>query len=250
MCATPYFQQAVAQHVEAYQSFFRERLIAVYVWGSVHRDEAVAEMSDLDLHAFITDSCSIDECAILRQRYPHLSWLTPPLPVNLIHKGLQADAGEASHILTQAFYVRLRYDATLAWGTPLFSDVEDMEPNRDFAKACFASVRDCLRYAVGLDSENKSDFSLPIKPHLRLRKLARLAVLGGGYLLIAQNEFHSFKGKDILPMLKHQLPQWRRFLSETERLYITLTTTNSEAAIYEQQTVKWIEWLNEQFASN
>jgi hypothetical protein len=51
----PFFQNAIRRHVEAYVAHFGARLVAVYVSGSVHRDEAVLGISDLDLFSFIRD---------------------------------------------------------------------------------------------------------------------------------------------------------------------------------------------------
>jgi predicted nucleotidyltransferase len=243
----PYFRQAIQQHIQAYRAYLGSRLLAVYVWGSVHRNEAVAEVSDLDLHAFISDSFSLHERQTLEQQFPRLAWLTPPLPIRLLQQGLPPDADETSRTRTQALYVRLRYDATLVWGASLLTARDDLEPNRTFARLSFASVRDCLRYAVGLDKQNKSDFTLPTEAALRLRKLARLAVLGGGYLLMARGDFRSFQGTDVLPALRCDLPQWSPFLETTERLYIMpANSAVQEVRDYEQRMLAWVDWLHKE----
>ena len=51
-----FFRDAVVGHVSVYCEVFDERLVSVYVWGSVHRNEAVPGVSDLDLHPFVLDS--------------------------------------------------------------------------------------------------------------------------------------------------------------------------------------------------
>ena len=86
-------------------------------------------------------------------------------------------------------------------------------------------------YAAGLEAKNKTDFRLPeVLPH-RLRKLARLAVLGGAYLLIGDGELYSFKGADVFPLLKARFPQWRAFLNETEALYIFPDPSTADSKI-------------------
>lgn len=54
--AVGFFRDAVVDHDSVYREVFDERLVSVYVWGSVHRNEAVPEVSDLDLHPFILDA--------------------------------------------------------------------------------------------------------------------------------------------------------------------------------------------------
>ncbi len=51
-----YFVQLIQRHVLEYHAHFAARLISIYVWGSVHRNEAVQGVSDLDLHPFIQGS--------------------------------------------------------------------------------------------------------------------------------------------------------------------------------------------------
>jgi len=47
--------RAIARYVAQYQAHYADRLIAVYVFGSVHRGEANACASDLDLILVTTD---------------------------------------------------------------------------------------------------------------------------------------------------------------------------------------------------
>ena len=48
-----YFVQLIQHHILEYHAHFAERLISIYVWGSVHRNEAIQGVSDLDLHPYI-----------------------------------------------------------------------------------------------------------------------------------------------------------------------------------------------------
>ena len=50
-----FFRHAIHRHVAEYVAHFSDRLVAVYVSGSVHRNEAVPGVSDLDLLSFIRD---------------------------------------------------------------------------------------------------------------------------------------------------------------------------------------------------
>ncbi len=244
----PYFREAVTHHVEAYRSHFGNRLLAVYVWGSVHRNEAVRGISDLDLHAFIADTFSATEEEWYRQarvdinkQFPDLAGLSRPLPANLLSEGTPSPA------MARAFGFRLHYDATRVWGDELVTASIVPIPNLEFARGPFEAVRDLARFAAGQDEENRTDFALPGEPLLRLRKLARLAVLGGAYLQMAHGSFRSFRGSDVLPALKNDLPEWEPFLEETEQRYILPKHgTQEEVDKYLISLMLWLDYVHQQ----
>src|SRR5829696_7254529 len=53
-----FFRRAIRRNVQEYVAHFGERLVAIYVVGSVHRNEAVPGVSDLDIYAVIADAFS------------------------------------------------------------------------------------------------------------------------------------------------------------------------------------------------
>jgi len=249
----PYFRAAVERHVQTYRSHFGGRLLAVYVWGSVHRNEAVRDLSDLDMHTFIADAWNEADEEWHRQarramdaEFPGLAALSRPLSVSLLIDGTQPDAAERTRAIAHAFGFRLHYDATRVWGRELLTDTIVPIPDRKFAEGAFQAVRDLTRFAAGLDSRNNTDFDLPQDPLLRLRKLARLGVLSAGYLLMARGQFRSFLGSEILPLLTQELPEWTPFLRETQRLYILPPSASpEEVESYQALLVPWIDWVNQ-----
>ena len=44
-----YFVQLIQCHILEYQAHFAERLISIYVWGSVHRNEAIQGVDTIPL---------------------------------------------------------------------------------------------------------------------------------------------------------------------------------------------------------
>ncbi len=48
-----FFQAVIDRYVEEHLAFYGERLAAIYVEGSVHRDEAIPGVSDLDTYVYI-----------------------------------------------------------------------------------------------------------------------------------------------------------------------------------------------------
>jgi len=115
------------------------------------------------------------------------------------------------------------------------------------ARYIFEPVLMLARYASGLEANNNTDFEFPADPSRKLRKLARLAVLGGACLLMAQGRFASYKGTDVIPLLHADYPEWTQFLERTTSLYIALTsTTPAEIHPYSLELVAWLEWINDQ----
>ena len=187
-------------HILEYHAHFAERLISIYVWGSVHRNEAIQGVSDLDLYSFIegplreTDHqwCRETQESLDRE-FPRARWtfhgLTLPRSINDVLQGRQPGANKDMRSRHQAFGFRLHYDATLVWGSDLTGEFELPTFTPLWVREYFQPALDLTRYAAGLKKENTTDFSLPNEPRLRLRKLARLGVLGGACLLMAQGRF-------------------------------------------------------------
>lgn len=250
-----FFREAIRYHAYEYWTYFQSRLAAIYVGGSVHRNEAVPGVSDLDLYPFIVDSFGDTDRQWFNQaeqrvasRYNSANGLCPPCSVTEVLDGLQPTADEVAHLRAQAWEYRLRYDTTLIYGSDLIAELNVRNMNKNEARCYFQCVSDFARYAAGLETENKTDFRLPQTPPLRLRKLARLAVLAGAYLLIGYGESYSFKGTDILPTLKTRFANWGAFLYKTETLYISpdASVTDSKISAYLFQLVLWVDWVEEQ----
>ncbi len=250
-----FFREAIQYHVYEYWTYFRNRLAAIYVGGSVHRNEAVPGVSDLDLYPFIVDEFNDADRKWFNQverrvesKYPSANGLCPPRSVTEVLDGLQSKVDEIAYIRSLAWGHRFRYDTTLIFGRDLIDGIRVPDMDKGLARDYFQCVSDLVRYAAGLESENKTDFQLPKAPSRCLRKLARLAVLGGAYLLVGCGESYSFKGTDILPLLKARFPQWCAFLNETEALYISLdsSATDNRISAYLSQLVPWVDWIGEQ----
>jgi hypothetical protein len=247
-----HFRSGIRRRVSAYHAHFSDRLAAVYVSGSVHRDEAVPGVSDLDMLYFIRDPFSeADEQWIrqIRQQFeeesPDLGGATRPRFVDeVLLRGSQPDADEDARIRARAWGTRLRYDATRVWGQDVLEGLAVPPPDRSWARLCFQSPWDLTRHAAGLEAENRTDFTLPEDPPLRLRKLARLGVLGGAWLLAAHGEFSSFRGSDVLPPLLQRFRHWSTFMSDTTRLYVQpVDATPAQVSRYLTELVPWMDWI-------
>lgn len=246
-----YFVQLIQCHILEYQAHFAERLISIYVWGSVHRNEAIQGVSDLDLHPFIRGPLRETDhqwCRETQERldreFPHARGICPPRSIDDALQGRQPGANKDMRSRHQALGFRLHYDTTLVWGSDLTGEFELPTFTPSWVREYFQPALDLTRYAAGLEKENTTDFSLPNETRQRLRKLARLGVLGGACLLMSQGRFRSLKGVDTIPVLKASYPQWTDFLDETRELYIHLTrSSNEKISRYLSLLVKWMDWI-------
>ncbi len=232
-----YFVQLIQRHILEYHAHFAERLISIYVWGSVHRNEAIQGVSDLDLYSFIRGPLKkIDYpwCRETREsldrEFPYTHGLTLPRSIYDALQGRQPGANKDMRSRHQALGFRLHYDATLVWGKDLTGEFELPTLTPSWVREYLQPALDLTGYAAGLKKENTTDFSLPNETRQKLRKLARLGVLGGACLLMAQGRFRSLKGVDTIPVLRASYPQWTDFLNETQELYIHLARSSNERA--------------------
>ncbi|GMV80577.1 MAG: hypothetical protein AMXMBFR7_17610 [Planctomycetota bacterium] len=234
--------------------YLGSRLHSFYVWGSVHRNEAVPGVSDLDTAIFIKDPWDKEKDeGWLRSVNKKLSGsfmgvggLSRPHHVDEVLKGMRADVNERDRTRTEAWMHRLRYDATLLEGQGITGPLDLFSPGPAWASEAFQSTLDLARVAVGRHPEDTLEFKLPAEPRLRLRKLARLGVLGGAYLLMGQHRFQSYKWTAVLPPIAARFPRWNGFLQETAGLCVNLTPLGADGHFdYPYRLMAWLDWVQE-----
>jgi hypothetical protein len=271
-----FFREAIRRHVEEYDKHFGERLAAIYVSGSVHRNEAVPCVSDLDLYPFISDTISATDeewwqkmsvaldqefgkiYALVRPRSVTEEFLTGLLAASSDRYTLVSDPADGTlrqqvqpeerpARLARSFGILLRYDATLVWGRDLIEGLAIPPPDRTWARGWFLSPWELTRYAAGVARENRTDFDLPEEPRLRLHELAKLAKLGGAALLMARGEFRSFRYADVFPALKQRFPEWALFLDESTGSYFPAASpTPEQISAYLSRLLVWMDWIGAQ----
>lgn len=250
----PYFRDVARQCVDQCRMYLGSRLHSFYVWGSVHRNEAVPGVSDFDTAIIIRDAWDKDKDEgwlrsvneKLSGKFMGVGGLSRPHNVDDVLKGMRADVNERERSRTEAWMHRLRYDATLLEGQVLTGPLELFSPDPAWTSEAFQSVRDLARTAIGRHQECTLDFKLPVEPRLRLRKLARLGVLGGAYLLMGQRRFQSYKWTAVLPPIAARYPRWNGFLQETAGLCVNLSPHGSDSHFdYPYRLMAWLDWVQD-----
>lgn len=252
-----YFTGVVARCVTECARYYGDRLVSAYVWGSVHRHEAARGASDLDLFVFVDRPDPRDRTwrndevnDRLEREYPDLAWGLIPhaiaaadaprddVPSANDHDGL-------ARVRNREWALTLQRDATRVFGRDLTRGLTMPSPDAAVGQFAFEQARLLARHAAGLEPANRTDFMLPTDPARRLRKLARLAVLGGACLLMAERRFRSFRGRDVLPALAASHDGWAGFLDRTQGLYVHLAADASPGRTdaYLAELVEWLAYV-------
>ena len=54
-----FFRNAISRHIDEYCAYYSDRLATIYIRGSVHRNEGVVGISDLDILVFLSGALSV-----------------------------------------------------------------------------------------------------------------------------------------------------------------------------------------------
>lgn len=227
-----FFRNAISRHIDEYGAYYRDRLATIYIRGSVHRNEGVVGISDLDILVFLRDEFTEKDRVYwdanrnkLEAAFPGTQALGYAWPVDRV-------------MALPSLLAQLQHDATLVFGDDLIGDREFAQPDY------FPRLWLLVRFLAGIDQSNRSESVVPEEPRLRLRRLARMAVLGGAGYLLVHNELKSYCGIDVLPDVLAICPQWREFLEYTRQHYtIVVPASGDEVRRYEARVLGWVVWV-------
>ncbi len=196
------FQKVVEETTRKCLEHFSNRLLAVYVTGSISVSEAIMGESDLDYWGFITDELSDSD----------KNWITK----TEAEIDGQFDVIDGAHInirsieaLKKDKFTRfaLRHNSILYFGGDVVSQLDASgcdayAPNKWLAKERLPFARKCLHDATQNRCPECID-KLPENNCLAARKFARYFILvEGAYFLMARGVFESFKQEEVIKRLK------------------------------------------------
>ena len=214
--ASEFFRNAIRAHVVEYAGYYEGRLAAIYIRGSVHRNEAIPGISDLDIIPFIWDEFTEDDRSYwssvrdkLEPKYPgtKLGWACPVGTMRTV----------------EPLHSELKHDATLVFGTDMVAELDPPMPDY------FQGVWQLAQFLSGVDGGDRSHSSIPAAPERKLRKLSRLTIMAAAGLLLAQEDLRSYQAAHVLPKALEHCPGFRELLNEAGRHHDTIAPTTAEA---------------------
>ena len=266
------FQEALACYVRTYADYYGDRLVSVYVWGSVSRGEAVAGISDLDLMIITRDGfTSLDEQWELSRWHGDdvcapFGIKTHPTRSNTaeaLYRGLYPTSEDSDNVAAAlSAFVRggvvsdleratikpgtlarcIHYDATLAFGRDIVGrapcPIMDAAWGAYYLDWPYKIIRKALSTGdacVAKTANTQPDW----------RKLARLAVQIGDCFLMAKARFISFRVRDVVPSLIDLFPSWSPFLVETRQMALNEMGAPFDQELYGSELLRWSEWVKE-----
>ena len=242
------YQNAIKEALSLAKYNFINRLAAFYVGGSVALGEAWPGISDVDAYVVINGNATDNDLywktrseSSLKERFPEIA--------NDFHFTLLPTEMLKTETCLYKFF--LKYASERIYGDDIISQMEKdgfvtPKPSRELAISRFAFMENNIRTI--LDGKfPKTLGSLPDSDHFAVRKLARCLIFDSAWLLIACDNFNSFRASDVLASLKIKFPEW-------SDIYISIETALEsplKAPISTQDFIKLIQnyylWLLDSF---
>lgn len=237
------FEKVVDEATQKCLEHFSDRLLAVYITGSIYTNEAIIGESDLDYWGFIADElCDSDK-----------------IRVRKIESEIDGrfDAIRGAHInirsiddLKRDKLMRfiLKYNSVLYFGRDVVSQVDAADcdayaPNKRLAKGRLPFARKCLSDALQNKCPQCID-KIPENTYLAARKFARYFVLvEGAYFLMAKDLFDSFKQEKVLRGLRENTVAFGYILDLSLAVLSAPLTTGIAHDNFIMQVRPFVEWM-------
>lgn len=225
--------------------YFVERLLAIYLHGSIAMGDAVPYVSDLDCYIVISGELADEDKRYLEQLESRLQQKYPV--INGVHL-----SAHSVRVLREDQFARfvLRYNAVLYWGNDIVKELEKdgaerLEPNVETAKGRLAFARRCFAQALNHEQPLCTG-KIPAEPCYAARKYARyFVIVEGAYFLMSQNQFESFKKEDVL----YRLYQCADGFEEELDMACEILKSPKSAGITPEEFLKrirlFVEWMFE-----
>lgn len=222
------FQTLVENTVTFCRNYFAEKLLAVYLHGSIAMGDAIPFVSDLDSYIVISGELGLEDKKWteeteneLQQKYPVVS-------------GIHLCVHSVTDLAKDKFArFALRYNASICFGKDVAKELdnsgcEKFEPNGEMAKGRLAFARQCFQQALE-NIQPMCTGEIPADTYYASRKYARyFVIIEGAYFLMSQNAFESFEKWDVLRKLymhadgfEKELDMTRQILKEPKGAGIT-----------------------------
>ena len=212
------FIPLVEDMVRLSEHYFRRRLVAIYLHGSVAMGDAVPYVSDLDSYLVLSKELGREDKRYLERTQEELQQRYPAI------NGVHLSAHSANDLTGDPFarFV-LRYNSILCYGNDIAGEIDNsgwerFEPNAEMAKGRLAFARKCFEQALDCEQPMYTG-EIPTDPCLASRKYARyFVVIEGAYFLMSRNQFESFEKEDVLNKLYQYASAFKKELDMTREI--------------------------------
>ncbi|KPU26340.1 hypothetical protein TR13x_10560 [Caloranaerobacter sp. TR13] len=237
------YQNVVDEVTRKCSEYFSDRLLSIYVTGSISTNEAIINESDLDYWGFISNEITKDDELWLSETEQEIDEKFQ------IFDGVHINIKSIEYLKEDKFCrFILKYNSILYKGHDVISEIESQgvdsySPDKTVAKYRLKFARKCLEDAL----ENKCPQCLekiPKNTYFASRKFARYFVLvEGAYFLMAKGKFESFKQEIVVKQLKENSIGFDEILD----LSLKIITEPEATKINHQEFIRMIqpftEWM-------
>jgi len=237
------FRDAVEEITQACFAYFSDRLLAIYITGSITTNEAIINESDLDYFGVISTDLSEED----------KEWLLEN--EKLFDKKFNIFNGVHLNIKSADFFKRdkfsrfiLRYNSLLYRGSDIIAEIDDScndsySTDKYTAKIRLAFARRCFGDALKNTCPDCLD-KIPKDTYLAARKFARYFVLVEGvYYLMSRGLFKSFKRDEVMKLLKDNITGYDEVLNLSHEIMIDPHKVRMDHKTYIHKVRTLVEWM-------
>lgn len=238
----PLVEEAAAECI----NYFKDRLCAFYLHGSIAFNEAIPNVSDMDSYIVVSGDINdkdkkhfIDTEVWLQKKYP---------VVNGVHLNIHSQEELKGDKFARFI---LRYNSVLYYGEDIVKRVEEngcerMLPNTETAKSRLSFAKQCFSEALnGKQPANTGE--IPTDPYYASRKFAKyFVIIEGAYFLMSENRFSSFENEAViceLRKLQSSSSEFENILDVTEKVLYNPLEAKVSANEYLKIIQPFVEYI-------
>ncbi len=213
------FLSLVEDSISSCYKYFGEKIIAVYLHGSIVQGDAIPGISDFDCY-IVADN------ALTNEDKTYIHSLEDKLQQKyLIVDGVHLSVNTVEELKADKFSrFILMHNSMLYSGVDIVrilnSYCEGYKPDKQIAKQRLNFARKCFHDALQ-GNQPACTGEIPENTYYVARKLARyFIIIEGAYFLMSLNKFVSFEKEKVLSQLKENTTGYEEILDLTEKVIL------------------------------
>lgn len=242
------FRELVEETVSLCKEYFRQKMAAMYLHGSIYYGDAVPGISDMDCIIVLNEKPYAEEKEWLCASADRLNMKYP------VVDGVHISAYDIDSLRADKWArFMLKYNASLYAGTDVVREmysenISQYYPDKRTARARLGFAVKCFEDAWD-GKQPASTGEIPQDTCYAARKFARyFVIIEGAYWLMSQNQFKSFAKEDVLSGLRENCRQFRSVFDLTEKILQSPLDAGINHVAYLKQIKPFMEWIFESIA--